>query len=167
MFRDEIFPQQDIVVGQTQALFTLDLAYFPEERGPYNFSPDAVDNTLENPRENFGGIMRQLTATDFEQSNIEFVEFWLLDPFFGNGDTTSSGGNLTLNLGSISEDILKDGRKQYENGLPNDGGDESTISTNWGKIPSNQSLVYAFDTEGVQRTNQDVGYDGLLYLIHI
>ncbi len=161
VFRDEIFPQQDIVVGQTQALFTLDLAYFPEERGPYNFSPDAVDNTLENPRENFGGIMRQLTATDFEQSNIEFVEFWLLDPFFGNGDTTNSGGNLSLNLGSISEDILKDGRKQYENGLPNDGGDESTISTNWGKIPSNQSLVYAFDTEGVQRTNQDVGYDGL------
>lgn len=161
IFRDEIFPQQDIVVGQTQALFTLDLAYYPEERGPYNFSLDAVDNTLENPRENFGGIMRQLTATDFEQSNIEFVEFWLLDPFFGNDDTTSPGGKLTLNLGSISEDILKDGRKQYENGLPNDGGEQSTITTNWGKVPSNQSLIYAFDTQGVERSNQDVGYDGL------
>ena len=161
VFRDEIFPEQDIIAGQTQALFTLDLAYYPEERGPYNFSPDAVDNTLENPRENFGGIMRQITATDFEQSNVEFIEFWLLDPFFANGDTTSSGGKLTINLGSISEDILKDGRKQYENGLPNDGGTESTITTNWGKVPSNQSLIYAFDTEGLQRSNQDIGYDGL------
>lgn len=161
VFRDEIFPQQDIIAGQTQALFTLDLAYFPEERGPYNFSPDAVDGTLQNPEENFGGIMRQLTATDFEQSNVEFVEFWLLDPFFADGDTTNPGGKLTINLGSISEDVLKDGRKQYENGLPRDGGDEATISSNWGRIPANQSLIYAFDTEGVQRTNQDIGYDGL------
>ncbi len=161
VFRDEIFPQQDIIAGQPQALFTLDLAYFPEERGPYNFSPDAQDEVLQNPEQNFGGIMRQLTATDFEQSNVEFVEFWLLDPFFADGDTTSPGGKLTINLGSISEDILKDGRKQYENGLPNDGGLEGTTATNWGKVPTNQSLVYAFDTEGVQRTNQDIGYDGL------
>ncbi len=161
VFRDEIFPQQDIVAGQTQALFTLDLAYFPEERGPYNFSPDAVDGVLENPEQNFGGIMRQLTATDFEQSNVEFVEFWLLDPFFADGNTTDPGGKVTINLGSISEDILKDGRKQYENGLPDDGGTDNTIATNWGKIPANQSLIYAFDTEGLQRTNQDIGYDGL------
>ncbi|WP_299147601.1 cell surface protein SprA [uncultured Dokdonia sp.] len=161
VFRDEIFPQQDIISGQTQALFTLDLAYFPDQRGPYNFSPDAVDGTLSNPQENFGGITRQLTSTDFEQANVEFVEFWLLDPFYADGDTTSPGGNLTLNLGSISEDILKDGRKQYENGLPNDGGEVGTSETVWGKVPTNQSLVYAFDTEGQERTNQDIGYDGL------
>ncbi len=161
VFRDEIFPQQDIVSGQTQALFTLDLAYFPDERGPYNYSADAQDLELNNPEQNFGGIMRQLTSTDFEQSNVEFVEFWLLDPFFANGDTTNPGGKLTINLGSISEDILKDGRKQYENGLPNDGGTDSTTPTNWGKVPTNQSLVYAFDTEGQERTNQDIGYDGL------
>ena len=28
-------------------------------------------------------------------------------------------------------------------------------------MPNNQSLVYAFDTDGQERTNQDVGYDGL------
>ncbi|WP_186434776.1 cell surface protein SprA [Dokdonia sp. Hel1_53] len=161
VFRDEIFPQQDIVAGQTQALFTLDLAYFPSERGPYNFSPDAQDGVLMNPEQNFGGITRQLTSTDFEQANVEFVEFWLLDPFYGDGDTTSPGGNLTINLGSISEDILKDGRKQYENGLPEEGGTEDTSPTAWGKVPTNQSLVYAFDTEGQERANQDVGYDGL------
>ncbi|MEP0263630.1 cell surface protein SprA [Dokdonia sp.] len=161
VFRDEIFPQQDIVSGQTQALFTLDLAYFPDERGPYNYSADAQDQELSNPQQNFGGIMRQLTSTDFEQSNVEFVEFWLMDPFFANGDTTNPGGKVTINLGSISEDILKDGRKQYENGLPNDGGTEATTPTNWGKVPTNQSLVYAFDTEGAERANQDIGYDGL------
>lgn len=161
VFRNEIFPQQDIVAGQTQALFTLDMAYFPEERGTYNFSPDAVDGILSNPAENFGGIMRQLTSTDFEQANVEFVEFWLMDPFVGNPNPPLQGGSLTINLGSISEDVLKDGRKQYENGLPDDGGIVDTSPTSWGKVPTNQSLIYAFDTEGQERINQDIGYDGL------
>ena len=30
----------------------------------------------------------------------------------------------------------------------------------WNVVPQNQSLIYAFDTTGEQRTNQDVGYDG-------
>ena len=79
VFRDEIFPQQDIVAGTTQALYTLDLAYYPTERGAYNYSPDAQDGVLSNPEDNFGGMMRQFTSTDFEQSNVEFIEFWLMD----------------------------------------------------------------------------------------
>ena len=161
VFRDEIFPQQDIVAGQTQALYTLDLAYYPAERGAYNFSPDAQDGILNNPANNFGGIMRQFTSTDFEQSNVEFIEFWLMDPFIYDENAGNAGGQLTFNLGSISEDVLKDGRKQYENGLPQDGGAQNTSPTAWGKVPTNQALVYAFDTEGQERTNQDVGYDGL------
>ena len=34
---------------------------------------------------------------------------------------TAQGGKLFINLGNISEDVLKDGKKQYENGLPEDG----------------------------------------------
>ena len=161
VFRDEIFPEQDIIAGTTQALFTLDLAYYPSERGPYNFSLDAQDGILENPTENFGGIMRSFASTDFEQSNIEFIEFWVMDPFIYAENATNTGGRLTLNLGNISEDVLKDGRKQYENGLPQDGAAANTVSTVWGKVPTSQALIYAFDTEGEQRTNQDVGYDGL------
>ncbi|MDP5045031.1 MAG: cell surface protein SprA, partial [Leeuwenhoekiella sp.] len=161
VFRDEIFPEQDIVAGTTQALFTLDMAYYPQERGPYNYSLDAQDGILENPEQNFGGIMRQFASTDFEQANVEFIEFWLMDPFIYAENATNTGGRLTLNLGNISEDILKDGRKQYENGLPQDGGVTNTTPTVWGKVPTNQALIYAFDTEGAQRTNQDVGYDGL------
>ncbi len=161
VFRDEIFPNQDILSGQTQALFPLDLAYFPAERGPYNYNPNVADEVVDNPQENFGGIMRQFTSTDFEQSNVEFVEFWLLDPYFADGNTTDPGGKLVINLGNISEDILTDGRKQYENGLPAEGGGEGTTPTVWGRVPTQQSLIYAFDTEGQQRTNQDVGLDGL------
>ena len=161
VFRDEIFPEQDIIAGTTQALFTLDLAYYPTERGPYNFSIDAQDGILENPSENFGGIMRSFASTDFEQSNVEFIEFWVMDPFIYAENATNTGGRLTLNLGNISEDVLKDGRKQYENGLPQDGSSSNTVSTVWGKVPTSQALIYAFDTEGEERENQDVGYDGL------
>ena len=160
VFRDEIFPNQDIISGQTQALFPLDLAYFPQERGPYNYDPNSLNGVM-NPEDNFGGIMRQFTSTDFEQSNVEFVEFWLLDPYFADGDTANPGGKLVINLGNISEDILKDGRKQYENGLPADGSEEGVTPTIWGRVPTQQSLIYAFDSDGQERTNQDVGMDGL------
>ena len=161
VFREEIFPNQDIIQGQTQALFTLDLNYIPEERGQYNYSPDAVGGgDLLNPSSNYGGIIRQLTTTDFERSNVEYIEFWLMDPFIYDEAGGSNGGTITFNLGNISEDVLKDGRKQYENGLPEDGGTDNTIPTAYGKVPTSQSLVYVFDTDGGQRTNQDIGYDG-------
>nr|WP_100804383.1 cell surface protein SprA [Ulvibacter sp. MAR_2010_11] len=161
VFRDEIFPEQDIIQGQTQALFTLDLAYYPGERGPYNFNPLANGgNTLPNPETRFGGIMRQLTTTDFERSNVEYIQFWVMDPYYHDPSLNDSG-ELYFNLGNISEDILKDGRKQYENGLPKDGGTLNTTPTVYGKVPTNQSLVYTFDTQGQERINQDIGYDGI------
>ncbi len=162
VFRDEIFPEQDIVQGQTQALFTLDLDYHPSERGPYNFNPQTGGgNDLPNPEDRFAGIMRQLTTTDFERSNVEFIEFWIMDPFIYEENQGHPGGVINFNLGNISEDILKDGRKQYENGLPEDGSTDGTIETQFGKVPLNQSLVYTFDTQGQERTNQDIGLDGL------
>lgn len=162
VFRDEIFPNQDIIQGQTQALFTLDLSYYPTERGQYNYNPAANGgNTLPNPATNFGGITRQLTTTDFERSNVEYIQFWVMDPFIYDEQIGNDGGTLKFNLGNISEDVLKDGRKQYENGLPEDGGTQNTTPTAWGKVPTNQSLVYTFDTEGQERLNQDIGYDGV------
>lgn len=162
IMRREIFPEQDIEQGQTQALFSLDLAYYPSERGPYNFNPTAAsDGILPNPEQNFGGISRAINTTDFEKSNVEYIEFWVMDPFIYDENGTNQGGMLNFNLGNISEDILKDGRKQYENGLPIDGSSANTTSTIWGKVPSQQSLVYTFSTEGEERKNQDVGLDGM------
>ncbi|SFN53257.1 protein involved in gliding motility SprA [Bizionia echini] len=164
VFINELFPAQDIAQGQTTVLFTLDLAYYPTERGPYNFQTNNIDipnNTLTNPQDSWAGITRQLTSTDFEQSNVEYIEFWLQDPFQENA--SNPGGKLIFNLGNISEDVVKDGRKLYENGLPIDGNVIGVLpqSPSWNTVyPQNQSLIYAFDTTGEERTNQDVGYDG-------
>lgn len=162
VMREEIFPEQDIIQGQSQALFPLDLAYYPSHRGPYNFNPAAAsDGILPNPRGNFAGITRPINTTDFEKSNVEYIQFWVMDPFIYEEYDNNPGGFIHFNLGNISEDILKDGRKQYENGLPLDGSDHNTIPTIWGKVPANQSLVYTFSSEGEERKNQDVGLDGL------
>tara|TARA_R110002049_G_scaffold17238_4_gene67407 strand:- start:918 stop:8060 length:7143 start_codon:yes stop_codon:yes gene_type:complete len=159
VFINELFPDIDIVQGQNSVLFTLDLAYYPQERGPYNFEPSAADGIIDDPSESWAGITRQLTSTDFEQQNVEYIDFWLQDPFQDN--PTNPGGKLVFNLGNISEDIIKDGRKLYENGLPKDGDVGLLPTTDWGTVvPQNQSLIYAFDTTGQERTNQDVGYDG-------
>ena len=159
VFVEELFPEQDIAQGQTTVLNTLDLAYYPEERGPYNFKPGSEDNINDTPIESWAGITRQLTSTDFEQSNVEYIEFWLQDPFQDNPN--NPGGKLVFNLGSISEDVLRDGRKQYENGLPQDGNIGLLTQTDYQTVvPQNQALIYAFDTTGQERTNQDVGYDG-------
>ncbi len=158
VFIDEIFPEVDIVQGQTSVINTLDLAYYPSERGPYNFDPLATNDNI-NPNDSWAGITRQITSTDFEQANVEYIEFWVQDPFLDN--PSGQGGKLYVNLGNISEDVLKDGKKQYENGLPEDG-DVSLLNptTFGGVVPQNQSLIYTFATTGQERSNQDVGYDG-------
>lgn len=156
IFIDEVFPQTDIAQGQTTVNPTLDLAYYPTEKGPYNnngnFSALSED-------QKWGGIMRPLSTTNFEQANIEFIQFWVMDPYVeGVGN---DGGELVFNIGNISEDILKDGRKQYENGLPLIGQEALSAPSSWGKVPATQSLVYAFDTNAQNRALQDIGLDGL------
>ncbi len=160
VFINELFPDRDLVQGQNSVLFTLDLAYYPEERGPYNFDTNAADGiTPAEAEQNWAGITRQLTSTDFEQQNVEYIEFWLQDPF--QESATNTGGKLVFNLGNVSEDIIKDGKKLYENGLPDNGDISLLPTTDWGTVvPQNQALIYAFDTNGQERTNQDVGYDG-------
>jgi cell surface protein SprA len=159
---EELYPNTDIAVGQIFTLPTLDLTYYPNERGPYNNNPSITTN----PENNFGGIMRALNSTNFEQGNVEYIQFWMLDPYMGyNGpepNNQNNPGKLFFNLGSISEDVLKDGRKQYENGLPEPGSlNQFVYTTAWGKIAGSQSLVYAFDTDEGHRAAQDVGFDGL------
>lgn len=165
----EVFPNRPVITtsGEDPYISVLDLAFYPNERGPYNYDalPTAYssglnyDGTLANPKSRWGGIMRKLEITDFETSNIEYIEFWMLDPFLDSG--SHSGGKFYINLGDISEDLLRDGRKAYEHGLPADGSDDGTEYTIWGRVPVNQSIVSAFDNSLSTRRYQDVGYDGL------
>ena len=183
----ELFPNVQLDITQNSLVRTLDLAYFPQERGSYNFNQDPNEATIDvatekvtllKPQENWGGIMRPLTTNNFDQANVEYMQFWIMDPYQNYSLTTEEGlpegidpnnitnqiGDLYINLGNISEDILKDNRKMYENGLPEDGlkvDGNNVNSTIWGDVPRNPSIIYAFNEQDAARANQDLGFDGL------
>ena len=161
VYERELYPNKESTSSESTTLQILNLAYYPDERGPYNLNPDLnADGRLSNPQDNWGGIMRKLTTTDFEAANIEYIEFWMLDPFIYNPG--ASGGDLYLNLGEVSEDVLLDGKKFFENGMPVNGDSAKWDATVWGKVPNGKSLVYAFDnTNADARDRQDVGLNGL------
>ena len=144
----------------------MNLAFYPQERGPYNLSTNvSYDGRLNNPADHWGGMMCKLNTNDFEQANIEYIEFWLMDPFIYTNKvqeegSASLGGDLYFNLGEISEDILRDGKKFYESGMPV-GGTGSVTETQWGKIPLQPTQTYAFATTSGSRALQDVGLNGL------
>ncbi|MEH0007144.1 MAG: cell surface protein SprA [Flavobacteriales bacterium] len=154
----EVFPNRDVAPGSDEAIQTFDVTIFPTERGPYNFNPAEV-NGIGDTQAAWAAIMRPMYTNNFEKENIQYLSFWLMDPF--HGDQTNSGGDLYFQLGDVSEDILKDGKKQYENGLPTQPDPAAVESTEWGSVPRQQSTVYAFSTAGSARAAQDLGLDGL------
>lgn len=169
VFEKEIFPAKESPVGQPTNIPVFDLAFYPNEKGPYNFDTQGTiysdgvnpDGTLRNPESRWGGIMRKIETSDFENSNVEFIEFWLMDPFVYDTMSQHNGGDLYFNLGDISEDVLKDSRKSFENGLPTTPLQTNVDSTVWGRVSTLQSLVNAFDNDPNSRQYQDVGFDGL------
>lgn len=159
----DLFPQQTPEYGQAQ-LITFDVAYYPTDRGPYNFDsrPTSVtaNGKLLNPQKRWGGIMRAIDQTDFETANVQYIEFWMQSPFL-NGQG-GNGGQLYFDLGSISEDILKDGKRLYENGLNTPNIDAAIDTSRWGRQPANPiQVTNAFSNDPSDRPYQDVGFDGL------
>ncbi|MDE6304047.1 MAG: cell surface protein SprA, partial [Paramuribaculum sp.] len=160
----EIFPKREIVYGESNTIQTLNLSFYPDERGPYNLDADGVNENglLTNPEKRWGGIMRKIDNSDFRSQNIEYVQFWMMNPFLDSENPNYEGGDLYFNFGDISEDILKDGMKSYENGVPFDGNDQFMRTSVWGRASSQNSLTYAFDNNNSARLVQDTGLDGLL-----
>lgn len=151
----EIYNNRDFVAGEQTFTNTFDISYFPKEKGPYNVNP-----LTEQAQSRWAGIMRSISVPNFVTSNIEYVEFWMMDPY-ADGKTLGTDPKLLLHLGNVSEDVLKDGKMQYENGLPTPGTPSSTTNSNWGVQPKQPPILYAFSTEGEDRKVQDAGYDGL------
>jgi cell surface protein SprA len=168
IYENEIFPYKESATGIPTTLPVLNLAYYPDEKGPYNYdtSPGLYSSgmnssgKLNDPKSRWGGIMREVLTSDFETANIQYVEFWVMDPFVDNPN--EAGGDLYLNLGNISEDILKDSRKSFENGLPSSPEVKNVDTTAWGRVPTVQAVVHAFDNAPESRLYQDVGLDGLM-----
>lgn len=161
IIEQEVFPFKETSAGQAYALPTLDIAFYPNLRGPYNYTTTGFNQngTLNNPKSRWGGLMRKIDANDFESQNIEYIELWVLDPYLYK--PASQGGDLYFNIGNISEDILKDGRKSIENGLPANDDPSKYDETNWGRVAKLQPVVQAFDNNPAVRKAQDVGLDGL------
>ncbi|MEO0626990.1 MAG: cell surface protein SprA, partial [Bacteroidota bacterium] len=183
----EVFPNLNIPVQQQQRFpfFTFDLSFDPQARGPYNYDVpdgipgftrgvDLVNNPIKpveliDPETRWGGIMREMTTNDFQSANIEFVEFWMLSPFLdpenpriSAGDAEQKQGTLYLNFGNVSEDILKDSRYSFENGLPSPGNPTRPVDeTVWGQVPVTQQINRGFDNTTDTRDSQDVGLDGI------
>jgi len=188
IFEQEVFPNKDIDPGQPSNIPVFDLAFYPRERGPYNYDVDGKDlngntyapglnpdGTLKSPESRWGGIMRRIETNDFDAANIEFIQFWVMDPFaeedyseiHSDADFSQAGGELYFNLGNISEDVLRDGVKSFENGLPTnesevvDTSDLDVARSVWGRVPTTQAIVNAFDNDIESREFQDIGLDGL------
>ncbi len=170
VFEAELYPEKDTETGTPTNISVLDLAYYPEERGPYNFDTNGSsyssglnpDGTLKDPGTRWAGIMREVETTNFESANIEYIEFWLMDPFVN--DTIlheMEGGDLYFNLGDVSEDILKDSRKSFENGLPETEEIADVDTTIWGRISTQQQITNSFVANDDALVLQDVGLDGL------
>ena len=174
---NDIFPNRAIAGLVTYPQTILDIAYFPSERGMHNYNPGLTnDGRLTLPKQNFGGISRAITSdNDFDNANIESIEFWMLDPFTNDAKNNgvvrdgfenkanSTGGKLVFNLGDISEDAIPDERYNFENGLPLVAKQVGTNvdSTAWGYVTKSQYLINAFSNEDGAHAKQDVGLDGL------
>ncbi len=167
VYENELFPNRESSTGIPTTISVLNVAYYPEERGPYNYDIGSgpysrgltAEGRLSDPGTRWGGIMREVLTSDFETANIQYLEFWMMDPFVE--DPGHNGGDLYFNLGNISEDILKDSRKSFENGLPGSPLVQNVDTTAWGRVPTIQSVVKAFDNDSESRRYQDVGLDGL------
>ena len=175
VLEQEIFPNRDPnIQGQRTNLPIFDVAYYPREKGPYNYDVDGVDannvsyaagidenGRLNDPESRWGGIMRPINTSDFEENNIEFIQFWMMDPFSTDDQMQHSGGDLYFNLGLVSEDILRDGQQAFENGYPSPTNDLPTDTTPVAIVPNFQRINDAFDIDPDSRPFQDIGIDGL------
>lgn len=164
VYERELYPNKtQTSYNSAASLSVLNLAYYPSERGAYNLNPDLdYDGHLPNPQAHWGGMMRKLDTNDFETANIEYIEFWMLDPFiYTRTQGGNYGGDFYLNLGEISEDILRDGKKYFESGMPIDGNPAYYTETAWGRVPNTTSVTYAFNNQSGAREKQDIGLNGL------
>jgi len=166
VWETEIFPNKQPLNGVPVNMAILNMAYYPDEKGPNNYDvlPSGYSKGINQngallaPATRWGGIMRKIESTDFDATNIQYIEFWMMDPFIND---SANSGQIYFNLGDISEDILRDGRKSFENGLPTTDAEIQVDTTIWGRVPQLQALVDAFDNQPASRPYQDVGYDGL------
>ncbi|MCC7466105.1 MAG: cell surface protein SprA, partial [Saprospiraceae bacterium] len=168
----DIFPNRQLTPFEQSSLRPLDVTFYPRERGPYNFEiPNGYPHSaglntngeLNLPASRWAGFMKEVNTNDFEAANVEFIEFWILNPYMDktDGETVSDAGQMYIDLGSISEDVMRDGRQFFENGLPTGTNNVAVDLSPWGRVPIEAPVVNAFDNNTESRAEQDLGLDGM------
>lgn len=168
----DIFPNRQLTPFEQSSLRPLDVTIYPRERGPYNFEiPEGYPHSaglntngeLNLPATRWAGFMKEVNTNDFEAANVEFIEFWVLNPYMNktDGETVSDAGQMYIDLGSISEDVMRDGRQFFENGLPTGTNNVAVDLSPWGRVPIEAPVVNAFDNNNESRSEQDLGLDGM------
>jgi cell surface protein SprA len=177
----ELFPNLQLPPGTQPNIPILDVAFYPAERGPYNFDYKSLtpNGKLNNPRNSFGSMMRRVETTDWDGANIDYIEFWLMDPFdkdlnqlkqWETNDPNATnlnltdpnpGGDFLIQIGNMTEDFLQDGRLMFENGLPAGTNGLTTVKSVWGETPAQQLINQNFINDPDLRALQDVGLDGM------
>lgn len=176
----EVFPNLQLPPNQQNNLNVFDVAFFPRDRGPYNLDFASLDanGKIADPRKSFGSIMRRTETTDWDGANIDYIEFWMMNPFDKDLDVLrewetgqsgavnanrlpGGGGDLLLQIGNMTEDLLQDGKFFFENGMPTPSNGLTANQTVWGRVPGEQVINQAFSNGTDERRFQDIGYDGL------
>ena len=173
----EIFPNKEIAAGTPTNTTVLDLSLYPSERGMYNFDVDGTedgrrfsagtgaDGSLLQPDTRWGGIMRRIDQNDFEAANVEYIQFWMMDPYNEDYEGAPQSGKLYFNLGNVSEDVMTDGLNLYEQLLPDNAEEATTIENDsnsvWGRTTQGTPFADGFDNLAGTRQFQDAGLDGL------
>ena len=129
---DSIWPKRKTASGEN-FVTALDLRFFPKERGMYNYTK--FPSTVLEKEKNWGGIMKTLgsSSNNLVEQNMSYIELWI--KVFDNYDLST--GNLVIDLGEISEDVI-----------PNDS------------LNSEDLVVYSI-ANGILNDGEDIGIDGI------
>ncbi|HEX9007032.1 MAG TPA: cell surface protein SprA, partial [Bacteroidota bacterium] len=134
----DIYPKK--AVGSNPAnnqATVLDLQYFPNKRGMFNYSMD-LEHTL-TPTHNWNGVMKPLSvsAVNLLKENVNFIELYVqVSKMPADGSA-----KMLIDLGAISERVLPNG--------PNARG----------SAPNSEDLVLSSYPNGTLQEGEDVGLD--------
>ena len=149
----EIWPERS-VSSKDNTISVFSVLYDPKIRGQFNYSLDLENKIYGSNGETWGGIQKAMPSyiTNLVDENIEFIEFWFqISDNINTYNYTRNSGEMYIDLGAVSEDIIPNGYLNTERGLQG-----VTFKDDFGtNIPQSPSTL-----QFISSTN-DLGLDGL------
>lgn len=152
----EIWPERS-VSSKDNTISVFSVLFDPKIRGQFNFSLDLENKIYNSNGETWGGIQKAMPSyiSNLVDENIEFIEFWFqISDNINTYSYTRNSGEMYIDLGAISEDILPNGVLNTEKGLSAGTAPDirDTPGTVHPKDPNLRSFISSIE---------DLGMDGL------